>query len=596
MKTVLRLFLFLLSMPALASARQPVTQENSGASPQGKAPMSAQALPPAPPLLSPKICGQGVFLFFTGADLLGRETFEIRCRPDGGYQGSGSTNIKSPHGTLNQETAIEVDKEGVPQSLSARGEAGGTRFEQATLFKDNRAMTTTSGETQEMPYTNRAAVFVNAVAYLIQFVGARYDTTRGGPQEIPIFPNLTAQMQRTGRDEASPPEVVTATRPVAFDRYSLDLGGAASFTLWTDEQGRLAVIYLPAQRFLAVREEYASFVEPLRKALAAKVKETVRDYSAPAGAPFTAEEVQVEAKGFKLAGTLLLPKAGKRPYPAVVMSSGSGQQERDSNISGLAGYRPFRQIAEYLAARGIAVLRADDRGVGSSGGAETLNTVTTFDFADDVRAQIAYLRSRSDIDASRIVVIGHSEGGVIAPMVAASDNRLAGIVLMAGTAKPGEDVLRFQLNYSAEHNPKLTEEERAKRRAETEGFIRAIKENGDVSKYPLMLRGLNSPWGRAFISYNPLPTASKVRQPILILQGALDRQVTAEQARMLEEAARKGGNKDVTVRLFPTLNHLFLSAKTGEEREYLRLESYSLSDQVLGAMADWLKVKLKVGK
>jgi uncharacterized protein len=597
MTRVFCLFLFLLSVAVLASARQPVTQDSRAASPQDKARASAQALPPAPPLLSPKICGQGVFLLFTGADPLGRETFEIRCRPDGGYQGSGSTAIKSPNGTLNQETAIELDKEGVPQRLSVKGEAGGTRFEQATLFKDNRAMTTTSGETQEMPYTNRAAVFVNAVAYLIQFVGARYDQTRGGPQEIPLFPNLTAQMQRTGRDEVSPPEVVTAAaRPVAFDRYSLDLAGAASFTLWTDEQGRLAVIFLPAQRFLAVREEYASFVEPLRKALAAKVKETVRDYSAPAGAPFTAEEIQVEAKGFKLAGTLLLPKAGKRPYPAVVMSTGSGQQERDSNIPGLTGYRPFRQIAEYLAARGIAVLRADDRGVGSSGGADTLNTVTTFDFADDVRAQIAYLRSRSDIDASRIVVIGHSEGGVIAPMVAASDNRLAGIVLMAGTAKPGEDVLRFQLNYSAEHNPKLTEEERAKQRAETEGFIRAIKENGDVSKYPAMLRGLNSPWGRAFISYNPLPTISKVRQPILILQGALDQQVTVEQARMLEEAARKGGNKDVTVRLFPNLNHLFLLAKTGEEREYLRLESYSLSDEVLGAIADWLQVKLKVGK
>ncbi|MBD0373406.1 MAG: alpha/beta fold hydrolase, partial [Pyrinomonadaceae bacterium] len=244
----------------------------------------------------------------------------------------------------------------------------------------------------------------------------------------------------------------------------------------------------------------------------------------------------------------------------------------------------------------IAVLRADDRGVGSSEGSDTLDKVTTFDFADDVRAQIAYLRTRADIDPSRISIIGHSEGGVIAPLVASTDPRLAAIVLMAGTAKMGEDVLRFQLNYEAEHNPKLTEEERAKARAQTESFIRAIKENGDVSKYPAILRGLSSPWGRAFLSYDPLPTMRKVRQPVLILQGALDQQVTAEQAGMLEEAARKGGNKDITVRVFPNLNHLFLPAKTGAESEYTRLETLKLSDDVLSAIADWLQIKLKVGK
>jgi fermentation-respiration switch protein FrsA (DUF1100 family) len=181
-------------------------------------------------------------------------------------------------------------------------------------------------------------------------------------------------------------------------------------------------------------------------------------------------------------------------------------------------------------------------------------------------------------------------------MVAAQDARLAGIVLMAGTAKNGEDVLRFQLNYSAEQNQKLSAEEKAKQRAETEGFIRAIKEDGDVSKYPALLRGLSSPWGRAFLAYDPLTTIRKVRQPILILQGALDRQVTAEQARMLEEAARRAGNKNVTVRVFPNLNHLFLPARIGAESEYTKLETYSLSEDLLGAIADWLQVKLKVGK
>ena len=399
-------------------------------------------------------------------------------------------------------------------------------------------------------------------------------------------------MERMGRDE------VSALRPrgqIVFDRYSLQIA-SASFIIWTDERGRIVLIYLPAQKFAAVREEYAPYVEALLAALVRQVKGILPDYSAPEGAPFTAEEVRIPAKGFTLAGTLLVPKTGKRPFPAVVMSTGSGQQMRDSQLPGLEKYRPFRQIAEYLASRGIAVLRADDRGVGDSGGLNTLLTATTFDFADDVRAQIAYLRTRREIHPRRIAIIGHSEGGLIAPMVAATDKDVAAIVVMAGTALRGEDILRFQLNYDYENNAKLSEEEKAKGRAETESFLRAIRENGDVSKFPLPLRGLSSPWGRAFLTYDPLPTMRKVSQPVLILQGEVDQQVTMEQARMLERAAREAGNRDVTTRIFPRFNHLFLPATSGAEREYTKLEIYSLSEDFLKTIADWLRVKLKAGK
>lgn len=264
-------------------------------------------------------------------------------------------------------------------------------------------------------------------------------------------------------------------------------------------------------------------------------------------------------------------------------------------LPGLEKYRPFRQIAERLASLGIAVLRADDRGVGSSTGLETLEKSTTFDFADDVRAQVSYLRTRREIDPNRIAVIGHSEGGIIAPLVAASDQRLAAIVIMAGTAERGDIVLGYQLDLLFASDPKLSEEERAKKRAENRAFMRAILERGDVSKYPEVIRPLNVDWTRAFLTYEPLPTIRKVRQPILILQGALDRQVTAEQASMLEQAARAAGNKDVTVRVFPNLNHLFLPAKTGAENEYATLGTYLVPDEVLDALSNWLQQKLKAG-
>jgi fermentation-respiration switch protein FrsA (DUF1100 family) len=120
-----------------------------------------------------------------------------------------------------------------------------------------------------------------------------------------------------------------------------------------------------------------------------------------------------------------------------------------------------------------------------------------------------------------------------------------------------------------------------------------VQSGGDLSKYPAQVR---LPWVKEFWTYDPLVTIGKVRQPILIMQGALDRQITAEQASMLEKAARGSGNKDVTLRLFPNLNHLFLPAKTGAFSEYPTLETKTIGEDVLKALGDWLEVKLKVGR
>ena len=289
---------------------------------------------------------------------------------------------------------------------------------------------------------------------------------------------------------------------------------------------------------------------------------------------------------------LLLPKNGKRPLPAVITITGSGQQTRDEPIPcpGLEKYRPMRQIAEALASRGIAVLRVDDRGVGGSGGRDTLATVTTSSFADDVRAEVAYLRSRSEIDPKRIALVGHSEGGIIAPMVAANDPQIAAIVLMAGSGKRGDQISMEQLIYILDNAPGVTPELKKQKLAEQQEIITAVQTGGDLSKYPAQVR---LPWTKEFWTYDPLATIRKVRQPILILQGALDRQITAEQADLLEKAAREAGNKDVTKQLLPNLQSSVPAAKPAVLMS-IQLGTSSIGDDVLKVLGDWLRLKLGV--
>lgn len=586
---------FIVFTPSIVSAQQPSPTPQTA---QDKSAATPAKWPPAVPMLSPTICGKSVFQLLLGTQSLGSETFEIRCRADGGYDGNGHTLITLPGLNIVLNTTIATDKVATPAKFTVKGMLGPNAIDQVVTVVNDKATLVDSGKTQELPYVLGTTFLVPNVTYLYQFVAAHYDTARGGSQTLTVFPNHSLKMERTGYDEvlaAGAPAAMTV-KPTAFDRYSVLMTSVPDLTIWTDRQGRLAAFAVPAQNFIAIREEYAAFAAPLRVALIATSKDLVPDYSAPPDAPFTAEEVTIELKGYKLAGTLLLPKNGKGPFPAVLTSTGSGQQTRDENLPlpGLEKYRPFRQIAEHLASRGIAVLRVDDRGVGSSTGLDTLAHATTFNFADDVRAQVAYLRTRREIDPQRIAVIGHSEGGIIAPLVASTDPRLAAIVLLAGPAQRGDEVLSYQLDLAFASDPKLSEAEKAQKRAENQAFIRAVLEKGDVSKYPPALQSLNADWTRAFLTYDPLPTIRKVRQPILILQGALDRQVTAEQAAMLEKAARAAGNKDVTVRVFPNLNHLFLPAKTGAESEYTTLSIYTIPDEVLEVLNDWLQQKLRV--
>ena len=310
------------------------------------------------------------------------------------------------------------------------------------------------------------------------------------------------------------------------------------------------------------------------------VKSPKPDYSAPADAPYTAENVVVTTPaGHTLAGTLTLPKSASRSkrVGAIVTVTGSGPQDRDEAI-GLPGFQPFRQIADTLARRGIAVLRMDDRGTGESGG--TFKGSTSADFAEDVRAALAYLRTRPEIRPDRLGVLGHSEGAIIAPMVAEKEATLRAIVLLAGIAQPGRTALHFQIKNGYERDAKLTPEKRAEL----------------ISAIPSRIDGMAAadPWMKFFLTHDPAATMRRVKTPVLILTGSRDQQAVPEEVALMEAAFKEGGNKDVTARVLPDVNHLFVQDTDGFPPNYSKLPApVMVRADVLELIADWLARRLR---
>ena len=299
-----------------------------------------------------------------------------------------------------------------------------------------------------------------------------------------------------------------------------------------------------------------------------------------------------------LAGTLTVP-SGAGPFPVALLITGSGLQDRDET---LLGHKPFLVLADYLTRRGIAVLRVDDRTMGGSTG--DVVHATSADFATDVEAGVAFLKTRPEVDHRKIGLIGHSEGGLIAPMVAVKDPGVAWIVLMAGPGIPGDTILaeqgrliRAAMGISPEASAKAGDVN-----GKVIAIVKASKDEADArakAKPLLLAAGMTenaadaavttfaSDWFRFFFNYDPAPTLAKVRVPILAIDGSLDLQVPPKEDLAAIKAATRG-NPDVTTLELPGLNHLFQTAKTGAPNEYQTIEE-TLSPAALKVMGDWIE-------
>ena len=370
-----------------------------------------------------------------------------------------------------------------------------------------------------------------------------------------------------------------------------------------------------SEDFLAIEGEWKQSGQalPLTFKRVDKAVEILRPQEPKKPYPYKEEEIIYENKNAKirLAGTLTLPSENG-PFPAVLLITGSGPQDRDEVVS---GHRLFLVLADYLTRQGIAVLRVDDRGVGGSTG--DFSRATSEDFASDVLAGVEYLKINKEIDHHKIGLIGHSEGGIIAPMVAVKSSDVAFIVLMAGTGLTGEEILYLQGTLIARAMG-TSEEDIAKGRQFNEKIFSLIREEkgeeiieeklrqmfmadwaelneeeksriGDPEVFlETQLQSLLSPWLKFFLTYDPKPTLSKVKCPVLAINGEKDLQVPPkENLSVIEDALKTGGNQNYTIKEIPNLNHLFQTAQTGVPSEYAKIEE-TISPVALKIIGDWI--------
>lgn len=323
--------------------------------------------------------------------------------------------------------------------------------------------------------------------------------------------------------------------------------------------------------------------------------------------PYRSEEVTItNATGpAVLSGTLTVPE-GKEPFPAVVLITGSGLQNRDEEIF---GHKPFLVIADHLSRRGIAVLRYDDRGVGKSTG--NVVSATSEDFAGDAWAAWQTLSARPEIDPKRVGLLGHSEGGLIAPMLAAAHPEVAFVVMVGGPGVTGEQIILRQSEVIMKASGASDELVAATADRQRQAFnilreetslpriierLSAIPGSGPKEAVDAAVKQWSSPWFRFFLFHDPATALKKVRCPVLAIGAELDLQVPPDQnLPAIETALKQGGNKDVTVLGLPGLNHLLQTAKTGLPAEYAQIEE-TMAPAALDRITAWIQQRTGLAK
>jgi dipeptidyl aminopeptidase/acylaminoacyl peptidase len=374
----------------------------------------------------------------------------------------------------------------------------------------------------------------------------------------------------------APETIDTGETPIRARRFALTFmnpSGPIEAELWADEAGRLLRFAAPAQQLAVTRSDIAR--------VSARVEAVTR-----AGD----QNVQIPANGFTIVGTLSEPAGSPPPngrFPAIVLVPGAGTTDRDETVGGIP---LFGQLAGAFADAGFIVVRYDKRGVGQSGG--RAESATLDDYAEDVRAVVRTLARRKDVDPHRIAVLGHGDGAWVAVLAGTREERIGAVVLAAGPSGRGADIV-LERQASLLGGMALSDADKQSRIDLQKRIQAAVLGQGEWTDVPRPLREqADTPWFRSFLTFDPATAIGRLRQPLLVIHGELDRYVPVHHADRLAELAR-ARRKTPTERTeavkLPKLNHLLVESETGGMDEYPKLSAKAVSPEVAKTVGDWLK-------
>jgi hypothetical protein len=459
------------------------------------------------------------------------------------------------------ELHIEATQAGRPMTLN-------TSFGVTTAINEITQNGTTTSKTDQV--SARTIVLPNTFIAGYEALAARLASSEAGAElRAYVAPQaeVVVSVKGVSAEQLSSPAGVLATRryDVVFQNPGRPLDGSITI----DSRSRLVRLDLPAAGLRVMRSELAG----------------VAVRSQPVRNP-NDSDVLIPAPGFTLAGTMTVPKEpGKLRRPAVVLVAGSGSVDRDEVVAGIP---IFAQIAAGLADQGFIVLRYDKRGVGQSGGRS--ERVTIQDYSDDLITTIKWLEKRQDVDPRHITVVGHSEGGAVAMLAAEREDKISSLVLIAAPGMRGADLVLEQQRHALDLMGASEQERKAKIELQTRIQEAVITDKGWESIPKELREQADSAWFRSLLLFDPAKVMPDVPQPILIIQGDLDQQVLPHHADQLAALAKnRKKSPPVEVVHLPGINHLLVSAKTGDVSEYSSLSDKTITPAVVKAIADWLK-------
>lgn len=541
----------------------------SAAEAQKKNEAKKEAAPQPPPDVT--------FRVFVRGQPIGNETVTVLALPDG-WKVMSTGQLVAPLSITTRLAEVTYDREWHPKSLLIDSMIKDQAITVKTTFSGTQAVSEIVQSDKTFNKTDTVAaqtvVLPNLIFGAYEALAARLSTAQPGAKfRIYVAPQaeIDLTLDTVSADRVSAPGRTFEARHhvVTFQNPS----GPLPVDIWTDGP-RLMRITIASASIDVVRDDIATVAS----------RQTT-NYRA------NDEDVRIPANGFNLAGTLakpttMPPAVGNKPalLPAIILLAGSGPVDRDETV---AGVPIFAQLAASLADAGYLVLRYDKRGVGQSGGRE--ESATIFDFGEDARAAIKFLQSRKDVDKDRIILAGHSEGAAVALSVGQREKKVAGLVLIAGPGTTGAELILEQQAHALDL-AKASQAEKDEKIELQKKIQQAVLTGTGWDGVPDPLRKqADTPWFRSLLEFDPIKLMPKVNQPILIVQGELDRQVPARHADLLAAAANARKNKPATeVVKLPGINHLLTPAKTGEVSEYNVLPSRTISPDVAAKIVEWI--------